>query len=74
MVEKITSVAHDHDNENNSNGKLVFKFFKNQEIPEFFYNLDSDEYMKAPLPKAQTEDYVDFNITLIDNGDEKVCL
>lgn len=32
--------------------KLQFKFFKNQEIPEFFYNLDTDSYMKGPNPKA----------------------
>ena len=32
--------------------KLQFKFFKNQEIPEFFYNLDTDSYMKSAHPKA----------------------
>lgn len=28
--------------------KMSFKFFKNQEIPEFFYNQDTDGYMKEP--------------------------
>lgn len=53
---------------------MVFKFFKNQEIPEFFYNLETDTYSKTPSQKALQEDYVDINLTLIDNGDEKVCL
>jgi hypothetical protein len=54
--------------------KFQFKFFKNQEIPEFFYNLETNEYLKQPTLKSQQEDYVDFNITLVDNGDDKVCL
>lgn len=53
---------------------MQFKFFKNQEIPEFFYNLDTDSFMKAPSSKALTEDYVDFSMTVIDNGDDKLCL
>jgi hypothetical protein len=31
---------------NGQSSKMMFKFFKNQEIPEFFYNLDNDVYMK----------------------------
>lgn len=54
--------------------RLTFKFFKNQEIPEFFYDLKSNKYLKQPLEAAKSEDYVDFNITLIDNGDDKLCL
>eukprot|EP00347_Sterkiella_histriomuscorum_P004759 403359216 len=54
--------------------KLQFKFFKNQEIPEFFYNIETDSYMKQVSSKAQQEDYVDFNMTMIDNGDDRVCL
>jgi hypothetical protein len=53
---------------------MTFKFFKNQEIPEFFYNMDSDAFIKAPNPKALNEDYVDFKVNIIDNGDDKVCL
>ncbi len=53
---------------------MQFKFFKNQEIPEFFYNLDNDQFMKHALQKSQIDDYVDFNVTLIDNGDDRVCL
>jgi hypothetical protein len=53
---------------------MSFKFFKNQEIPEFFYSLEKDTYLNSVLPKAQSEDYVDFNVTLIDNGDDKLCL
>lgn len=30
--------------------------------------------MNKVLPQAYNEDCVDFNITLIDNGDDKVCL
>ena len=50
MVERITSVA-DSTNEKNgdsNNSKMTFKFFKNQEIPEFFYNIDTDSYSKTP--------------------------
>jgi hypothetical protein len=32
------------------------------------------EHISGPSEKAKAEDYVDFNMTLIDNGDEKVCL
>lgn len=53
---------------------MQFKFFKNQEIPEFFYSLEEDKHLKTVSTKAQKEDYVDFNITLIDNGDDRVCL
>ena len=57
-----------------SSNKLQFKFFKNQEIPEFFYDLESDTYLKQANEKALNEDYVDFNVTLIDNGDDRLCL
>lgn len=30
--------------------------------------------MNGPSEKARAEDYVDFSITLIDNGDDKLCL
>jgi hypothetical protein len=53
---------------------MQFKFFKQQEIPEFFYSLEEDSYVKQPLARAQAEDYVDFSVTLIDNGDDKLCL
>ena len=54
---------------------MEFKFFKNQEIPEFYYSLESAKgYIKAPSDKALAEDFVDFNMTLIDNGDDKLCL
>lgn len=56
------------------NPRLQFKFYKNQEIPEFFYNLETDQYSKSASPKALNEDFVDFNLTLIDNGDDKLCL
>ena len=54
--------------------KLQFKFFKNQEIPEFFYDLESDAHLKRPKDRALSEDYVDFSVTLVDNGDDRLCL
>lgn len=30
--------------------------------------------MNGPSDKARAEDYVDFSVTLIDNGDDKLCL
>ena len=57
---------------------LMFKFFKNPEIPEFYYCLDGGSskgvFLEGPTQKAVLEDYLDFNITLIDNGDDKLCL
>lgn len=53
---------------------MQFRFFKNQEIPEFYYNLDQDKFLAKPSFKSQEEDYVDFSVNLIDNGDEKLCL
>jgi hypothetical protein len=58
MVEKISSLSEGNAKESgqedngNSNSKLNFKFFKNQEIPEFFYCLEKDAYTRTPLPKA----------------------
>ena len=54
----------------------MFKFYKTQEIPEFFYSLDSEvgTYLSQPTAKATNDDYLDFSATLIDNGDDKVCL
>jgi hypothetical protein len=53
---------------------LQFKFFKNQEIPEFHYDMDSDKYFDRAHPDAVKEDYVDLNFSIIDNGDEKLVL
>ena len=54
---------------------MEFKFYKNQEIPEFHFSLENAKGHKSDISdKAKAEDYVDFNITLIDNGDEKLCL
>ncbi len=30
--------------------------------------------MDGPSEKARAEDYVDFSVALIDNGDDKLCL
>lgn len=51
-----------------------FKFFKNQEVPEFYYCLETDTYPAQGPAKALHEDYLDFEMTLLDNGDDKVCL
>ena len=54
---------------------MEFKFYKNQEIPEFHFSLDHVKGQKSDTSeKAKAEDYVDFSVTLIDNGDEKLCL
>ena len=63
-----------NDFDSNNKNNMSFRFYKNQEIPEFFYNLDLEKYFDQALPKAQSEDYVDFDITAIDNGDEKLCI
>jgi hypothetical protein len=55
-------------------GKMQFRFFKNQEIPEFHYDLDTDKYLTKASNRALEEDFVDFNVNLVDNGDEKLCL
>jgi cobalamin biosynthesis protein CbiG len=56
MVERVTSVADKVNDDSMSNeqqnNKMNFKFFKNQEIPEFFYNLETDIYQSAPTTKA----------------------
>ena len=31
-------------------------------------------YLDEPSEKAKNEDYIDFNLILIDNGDDKICL
>jgi len=67
-------MAENADSPKESTNKMAFKFFKNQEIPEFFYSIETDKYLKAPAHKAVQEDYVDFNVTLVDNGDDRVCL
>jgi hypothetical protein len=55
--------------------KVEFKFYKNQEIPEFHFSLEDPKgHINGPSDKAKAEDYVDFSITLIDNGDDKLCL
>lgn len=85
MVEKVNMVnpdaSHinesaydDHSRAQINQNRMQFKFFKNQEIPEFFYNLESDQFVNQATSKALNEDYVDFNVTIIDNGDDKVCL
>ena len=51
-----------------------FKFYKSQEIPEFRYSLEESPPSEATLSKAQSEDYLDFLVTLTDNGDDKLCL
>ena len=54
---------------------MEFKFYKNQEIPEFHFSLENAKgHIDRPSEKARAEDYVDFSITLIDNGDDKLCL
>lgn len=53
-----------------SHGQL--RFFKNQEVPEFSYCLDTHTFTQSA--KALQEDYLDFEATLVDNGDDKVCL
>ena len=55
--------------------KVEFKFYKNQEIPEFHYSLENVKgHIDGPSDKAKAEDFVDFSMTLIDNGDDKLCL
>ena len=58
-----------------------FKFYKNQEVPEYYYTLDPHEqqtkgspFLNEAPPKAVQEDYIDFELTLIDNGDDKLCV
>ena len=53
---------------------MQFRFFKNQEIPEFYYSLETDKFLTKPTFKSQEEDFVDFSVNLIDNGDEKLVL
>ena len=76
MVERTGSMAQQNykRKDEDGNNQMNFKFFKNQEIPEFFYSLEKDQFLKGPEYKAIQEDYVDINVTLIDNGDEKLCL
>jgi hypothetical protein len=54
--------------------QVDFKFYKSQEIPEFRYSLEETPASEAALSKAQSEDYLDFLVTLTDNGDDKLCL
>jgi hypothetical protein len=48
------------------------RFFKNQEVPEFYYSLDTQTFTQNS--RALQEDFLDFDATLVDNGDDKVCL
>lgn len=54
--------------------QVDFKFYKSQEIPEFRYSLEETPPSEAAQSKAQSEDYLDFLVTLTDNGDDKLCL
>jgi len=54
--------------------QVDFKFYKSQEIPEFRYSLEETPPSEATLSKAQSEDYLDFLVTITDNGDDKFCL
>lgn len=49
-------------------------FFKNQEVPQVFYDMDSNTYADKPSNKAVWDDYTDFSMTIVDNGDEKVSV
>lgn len=51
-----------------------FQFFKNQEIPQFNYDMMENTFSSQPSQQAVWNDYVDFKIRLIDNGDNKVTL
>ena len=54
--------------------QVDFKFYKSQEIPEFRYSLDETPPSEDSLSKALSEDYLDFLVTVTDNGDDKLCL
>ena len=51
-----------------------FHFFKNQEIPQFFYDMDKEVFLSAQSSQSVWDDYADFKIDVCDNGDDKVIV
>ena len=51
-----------------------FKYFKSQEVPNFAYDAETNEYLDQPSFKQTQEDYIDFSLEMIDNGDDKICV
>ena len=52
----------------------AFHFFKNQEIPQFFYDMKEDTFSKVQSSQAIWDDCADFKIEIFDNGDDRVAI
>lgn len=54
--------------------RMTFKYFKSQEIPLFYYDARAQVYHDNPSMKQVRKDFSEMELTVHDNGDEKVCL
>jgi len=54
--------------------KKKFIFFKRQELPGFTFSLQSEQFASTPSIDSLVEDFVDFKLIVVDNGDDKTCL
>ena len=51
-----------------------FYFFANQEIPAFNYDMMENKFQQTGFSQHVWNDYVDFKVCLIDNGDDRVTM
>ena len=54
----------DRRQESKGEDKYMFKFFKNQEVPEFYYSHDTSSFLSEPTQKSLENDSLDFSLTL----------
>lgn len=52
--------------------RYAFKYFKSQELPLFFYDAKRGSYSESPSIKQLKNDYAELEVTIHDNGDDKV--
>jgi len=64
----------ENSSESKEKEKKKFIFFKRQELPGFTFSLQSEQFASTPSIDSLVEDFVDFKLIVIDNGDDKTCL